>query len=75
LMSEAGYPGLEQHRKIHQYYLEKNVQFCFAAMADVKELTPILKTYLYDWLIQHVLVVDHQYKPYLTRSGEKDIRK
>ncbi len=66
LMKRSNYPELNKHKKVHQKYMEKNVQLCFAAMTSVEELHVVVKKHLFDWWYNHILHTDIKYKSYVS---------
>lgn len=71
LMSRAKYPGLEEHKKQHEWFKEQIRSF----QEEVQNkgvgvtLTVKLNRVLVDWLINHVTKTDIQYVPYVKQAG------
>jgi len=71
LMSRAKYPGLEEHKKQHEWFKEQIRSF----QEEVQNkgvgvtLTVKLNKVLVDWLINHVTKTDIQYVPYVKQAG------
>jgi hemerythrin len=74
-MSGVGFPGLENHRKMHQRFVqfydnlqkefrEKSVSGHFSSL-DVKELVKKIETFLGKWLVNHIETVDQEYAKYI----------
>ncbi len=66
LMKEYHYPGLANHREVHQnlirtVYAMRKVQTSQPAAIDLKKLMKFLG----DWLVNHVVKTDVKYVPYL----------
>ena len=71
LLRANGYPGLEQHAKMHevfrarigeldQQFTSGNTALCLSTLA-----------FLSSWFSQHVMGVDMLYKPFLTEKGPR----
>ena len=65
LMAEHGFPGLEDHKTIHQKMARKvkdlNRQFKSGQIANPIQITNFLK----NWLTRHILETDMKYAPHL----------
>jgi len=78
LMAEAGYPGLEAHRAMHQILAEEVRRFHREYKVDPRPFVAAeLVDFLRDWLVGHILTVDMLYRPALahTRAAEKTARR
>ena len=65
LMALHGYPDLPAHRALHREFRKKTVEFCQAAMLDVAIVPTALENYLVEWLINHILIEDQRFAPYM----------
>ncbi len=66
LMARAGYPGLAEHRKSHDFLRERVAEYqgeYRAAPRDV--IAAELFEFLADWLIHHIRTEDRAYAPAL----------
>jgi len=72
LMEQLGFPGLADHRKIHEGFLEKADLFLddleSAPVATVSEIARFLS----DWLINHIMVTDAQYGLFFKQSRQQE---
>ena len=69
MMARTNYPGLAEHRALHQD-LVKQVEG-YVARFDRGEITlnVHLLNFLRDWLTNHIQKTDHQYGPWLNEHG------
>ncbi|MEQ9491021.1 MAG: bacteriohemerythrin [Alphaproteobacteria bacterium] len=74
VMRAAHYPEFEAHKPQHRDFIEEinDMRERFEAGAD-EQLLGDLTSYLRDWLVNHIMVEDMAYKPYL--SGNDDARR
>ncbi len=74
-MEEHDFPGLENHKKTHQNFVqfydefqkelkEKMSSDNFSSI-EIKELLEKIKKYLLNWLIQHIKGIDQEYAKYI----------
>ncbi len=70
LMEMTDYPELEEHKKEHAKLalLIKDMHSRFHGSTDPKHATEIMK-FVYDWLIDHILVTDKRYASHLIAKG------
>ncbi len=65
LFAEFNYPHTEEHKKEHQMFVDKVLDF----ESKFKEMKPILifeiMTFLRQWLVHHILEEDMKYVTYL----------
>ncbi len=68
LMRAAGYPKLEAHIEEHRAFERwlRTSQAAARSGQEVREMSRIIEDYLKDWLREHILVVDMDYKALLT---------
>lgn len=66
-MSEHNYPNLVEHRKIHQDFIKKFIEFKgkIAKLGVSASLTIEVQHFLGEWLIQHIAKEDHKYADYI----------
>jgi hemerythrin-like metal-binding protein len=71
LIEAAGYPKLEDHRRIHlgfvKWVKELREEFTYHRRAQLGER---ILGYLRDWLSEHILGEDQRYRPYISGSEE-----
>ena len=72
LMACAGYPGLDEHREIHRAMIAEVCQLRNRLAVFTPRLGDDLHRFLSGWLMQHILVEDRQYVPYLSPTEGKD---
>ncbi len=68
-MEKAGFPGIEDHKEMHQEFREKVVRFQQKLDANDPSLTAELTIFLTTWVTEHFSVIDHQYVPALKAAG------
>lgn len=70
-MRAAHYPGVDAHRPQHKDFIEEinDMAGRFEAGNDT-QLLDDLTVYLRDWLVNHIMLEDMAYKPYLANSDE-----
>lgn len=68
LMEEAGYPALAEHRALHAAFAEwlAGMQKACLAPGVAPLLRDDIRAYLENWLIEHILVEDMAYRPYVS---------
>ena len=64
LMTESGYPNLEQHKQTHQEYVRRVDEIRRSAEADAPY---VLFLFLKDWWLNHVTQMDSDYAPSLKK--------
>lgn len=69
LMTEHGYPHLDQHRQQHRRFEDKVVTLCSAIGERVENVPQVLLEYLQAWLTQHILCEDMEYKAFFQDKG------
>ncbi|MCP3922531.1 MAG: hemerythrin family protein [Desulfobacterales bacterium] len=69
LMIEHGYPHLEQQKKQHKEFREKVLKLCTATSYEVEAVPQVLLDYLKQWLTQHILHEDMEYKTFFEEKG------
>ena len=70
-MRAADYPGLDAHHPQHVDFIEEMTDMAarFEAGGD-EDILEDLVLYLRDWLINHIMVEDMAYKPFLSGNSE-----
>ena len=69
LMSEYGYPRLEDQRLQHKEFRRKTVDFCSATTIGASSVPNTMLTYLREWLVHHILREDMEYKSFFQDKG------
>ena len=64
-MAAAGYPQLENHKRLHEKLVAQVVDFQRQFEAGSVTVTLDLMNFLSDWLVNHIKGVDRQYVPLL----------
>ncbi len=65
----VGYPDLDSHAAEHQSFIEwlRGIERSVAATpGENRPIAEMLGTYLRNWLINHILVVDMRYRDFLS---------
>lgn len=70
LLQENGYEGLQLHKRQHKSFINKIIQFENQNI-DEKQMEIKLKMieFLANWIEQHILKTDHQYKDFFHEKG------
>lgn len=69
LMEKAGYPDLVEHRAIHKAMIAEVQQLQARLEVFTPRLGDDLHRFLANWLMQHILVEDRHYIPYVCAPG------
>ncbi len=69
LQQQAGYPGLLQHKKIHEQFVGKLIEVESNFQEGRVGISMDLMDFLKDWLLQHIMGTDQKYVPYLKSKG------
>ncbi len=64
-MEEANYPGLDEHRKIHEDLKGKAVAFVERVKTEGEEVRTEFYHFVREWLLNHIMVEDKKYTEYL----------
>lgn len=72
LMRQAGYPQANSHRDLHRTLMEKVEAMSQAAAATTDPLGHALKTrtFVIDWLVEHIMEDDARFVAFLARRRE-----
>lgn len=73
LMQEYGFPGLEDHRQVHQQLRERVAEIKRDSDSDPGRVAQELYKLLRRWLLDHIVEVDKQYGSYLESRGGRFI--
>lgn len=68
-LEAANYPDLDQHKKAHKNFIEwlDTVRATYSMDPEAKfHLATTVNNYLKDWLANHILKTDMQYKSYMS---------
>ena len=70
-MEATGYPGLDHQLVEHKKFIDtlKNLEDDFEEEDASKALAVSLDTFLYNWLLHHIKVIDKKFGEYLTEKG------
>lgn len=71
LMSLSHYPGLEEHRRIHQAFVARVANLLRTYETDpgavtAQQILPMIR----DWLAFHIMGMDKQFQPWVERMGK-----
>lgn len=70
MIRRCGDPGLERHREIHQGICRRLEEIRWEYFQGIRdELRGEILDFLRDWLNQHILVEDMNYRPYIARAA------
>ena len=64
LMLQHRYPRLEEHIAQHRAFRKTTVDFCMATLNGADDVPETMLRYLSDWLAEHILKSDMEFKPY-----------
>ncbi len=65
ILLERNYPGLEDHKFEHRFFIRRVTSFCKEVIDDNKKLSGKMLEFLSDWIKHHTLEEDQDYKKYL----------
>ncbi len=68
LMADAGFPGLERHRRRHKRLLAKARDFANRLAHGEIDLDESFVAFLKDWIVDHLLTEDHRYPVFLAET-------
>jgi len=67
LMAEHQFPGLPQHKVVHERMVLKTEELCGLGLRHNDDAVPETMAFLKDWWVQHIRVMDAQYRPYMAK--------
>jgi len=67
-MRKIGYPHVDRHRKIHEGFLRRTLEFNKCFNARHVEITEEIIQFLMGWLVNHILSADQEYAAYSNES-------
>lgn len=70
LMEAAGYPDLEEHKKEHEAFVDKLIEFQKAYSENKNSLSSEMVNFMNKWWLTHIRVSDKKYEPYLTKKAK-----
>lgn len=73
LMAEYAFPGLEEHKAIHQQLRDDVKRLTEESSSSSEELAVSLLKFLRVWVLEHIVNVDKQYGFYLVSRGGRFI--
>jgi len=69
VLKDNGYPGLEDHRKIHKGLIGELERLSSRFRVEKRVALPELLKFLREWLVRHTLTVDRKYIRFLHEKG------
>lgn len=66
LMQQKNYPGFLQHKKEHDLFTQKVMEFYNKYTVGSLSLSLEVLQFLKDWIVNHIKGTDKQYSPYLS---------
>ena len=69
LMAHQQFPGYEEHKREHDSFARKVVEFQDDYQRGEKDLSADMLQYLKQWVVNHILGTDSQYGPFLREKG------
>lgn len=66
---ENDYPDFLEHKKQHNFFINKMLQFCEDFKDEKFTLHFDIAMFLKNWIIQHIMVVDKKYTKFLNSKG------
>lgn len=70
-MSEQKFPGYLEHRKEHQEFVKKVLEFQKNFNSGSTSISIDILNFLRDWLLNHIAISDKKYAPFLNEKGVK----
>ena len=65
LLEQCAYPDLAQHRELHARFTQEVTELFRAYLRDTAGITRATIDFLRDWLVNHIMNEDMNYKRYL----------
>jgi hemerythrin len=69
LMEQYGYPELDEHKAEHKKFELHFEKFIDNFDEDNLALAKEILAYLYDWLKNHILIIDRKYSQFFNEKG------
>lgn len=66
---ENNYPDFAEHKKQHNYFINRMIQFCEDFNDEKFTLHFEIAVFLKNWILNHILVVDKKYESFLNSKG------
>jgi len=70
-MLDIDFNDYSNHKTQHVEFKKKTADFCFDAIKSKEKVPSEMLLYLKDWLTNHILKSDMQYKSYVNEQGYK----
>ncbi len=71
LMQTHGYPDFTPHKAAHATFIEKLRELDVAFRNGDHQISRQVLTFLYEWFMKHIRVMDKAYAPFLMAQGER----
>lgn len=68
-LQQHGYPDFAEHKKQHNFFINKMIQFCEDFKDEKFTLHFDIAVFIKNWIIQHIMVIDKQYTKFLNSKG------
>ena len=65
ILAERNYPGLEDHKFEHRFFIRRITSFCKEVVDENNELSEKMLEFLAVWVKHHTFEEDQDYKKYL----------
>lgn len=70
LMEKYGYEELEEHKKVHDKFVNKVIEFEHKDIDEDQDAVALnMVMFLADWIEQHILGTDFKYKDFFSEKG------
>lgn len=74
LMSDYHYPGLDEHKRKHKELIDTVREMKLRTTINSQGLAVELLHFLREWLMEHILTVDKEYRVFLESRGGRFIK-
>jgi len=64
-MQEHQYPDLAKHKTLHNNMVQKTQELLKQSLHNENDVSTEAMSFLKNWWIEHIMVMDLRYKPYL----------
>ena len=68
-LKENKYPDFENHKKLHEVFISKIVQFYEDLKNDKFTVHFEIAVFIKNWITNHIMVIDKQYTDFLNSKG------